>query len=136
MQLSTHVRESEVMCPCGCGRADVTLDIIQLFEKIRAKCTEKLGHDAPIRITSGYRCQRHNDSLPQAVKGSYHTKGMALDLQPPKSMSYLDFWDICSETIENAGAVIRYSDHRCIHIDHRGIWRRLLIVVKSDGGEK
>ena len=34
---------------------------------------------APVMVSSGVRCQAHNDELPGSAKNSYHVKGKAMD---------------------------------------------------------
>ena len=34
---------------------------------------------APVMVSSGVRCQVHNDELPGSAKNSYHVKGKAMD---------------------------------------------------------
>ena len=35
--------------------------------------------DAPATVSSGVRCQAHNDELPGSVPNSYHLRGKAMD---------------------------------------------------------
>jgi uncharacterized protein YcbK (DUF882 family) len=133
MKISEHISAHEVACKCGCGFGNLPGDmhslLLSCFEDIRAKVSLILKRDTPIRITSGCRCHDYNARLPYAVKKSYHTHGMALDLIPPAGITYNDFYDICDKVIGDKGAVIRYTDERCIHIDVRGYYRRSLIFI-------
>lgn len=75
VQLTPHIHLREMECGCGaCPRTPVDLDHLRRLETLRAR----LG-GRPIRITSGYRCRRHN----AAVGGhptSEHMEGLATDV--------------------------------------------------------
>lgn len=70
------------MCPCGGGCAAVVdMSLLHKLEILR----EKTG---AITITSGFRCQKYQDSLKAAgyetaAGVSQHTLGMAADLHVP-----------------------------------------------------
>lgn len=66
----------EFRCPCGkCGGFPVEPDetLVRLADQVR----EHFG--APVIVSSGVRCQAHNDELPGSAKNSYHVKGKAMD---------------------------------------------------------
>lgn len=72
--------KSEFACKCG-GKycdgfpAEPHPQLVKVAERVR----EYFG--APVIISSGVRCQRHNDSLPGSVPNSRHTKGKAMDFR-------------------------------------------------------
>ena len=72
--LSPHFSEEELRCKC-CGKLVVDGRLIQLLEKIRSLV------DAPVVVTSGYRCPRHNAETPESSPTSYHVLGMAADIK-------------------------------------------------------
>ena len=72
--LSPHFSEEELRCKC-CGAVVVDGRLIQLLEKIRSLV------DAPVVVTSGYRCPRHNAETPESSPTSYHVLGMAADIK-------------------------------------------------------
>ena len=72
--LSPHFSEEELQCKC-CGKLVVDDRLIQLLEKIRALV------DAPVVVTSGYRCPRNNAETPESSPNSYHVLGMAADIK-------------------------------------------------------
>lgn len=66
----------EFDCKCGCG-CDTQVDprLLRLADKVR-------GHfGAPCIVSSGVRCQQHNDSLPGSVPNSRHLQGKAMDFR-------------------------------------------------------
>ena len=48
-------------------------NLVRLADKVR----EHFG--APATVSSGVRCQVHNDELPGSVPNSYHVRGKAVD---------------------------------------------------------
>ena len=71
-----YFTRAEFRCPCGkCGGFPVEPDenLVRLADKVR----EHFG--APSTVSSGVRCQAHNDELPGSAKNSYHVRGKAMD---------------------------------------------------------
>ena len=71
-----YFRRDEFRCPCPrCGGFPVEPDetLVRLADQVR----EHFG--APIIVSSGVRCQAHNDELDGSVKNSYHLRGKAMD---------------------------------------------------------
>ena len=71
-----YFTRAEFRCPCGkCGGFPVEPDenLVRLADKVR----EHFG--APAIVSSGVRCQAHNDGLPGSAKNSYHLRGKAVD---------------------------------------------------------
>lgn len=77
--LSSHFKSSEFDCRCPqCTTTQVDSDLVGLLEKVR----ERAG---PLKITSGYRCQHHQDELraagyETAAGISQHSLGRAADI--------------------------------------------------------
>lgn len=68
---------SEFACPCGrCGGFPVEPDreLVEQGDNVR----EALGI---VDISSGVRCQLHNDELPGSVPNSRHVRGKAMDFR-------------------------------------------------------
>ena len=71
-----YFKRSEFRCPCPrCGGFPVepAEGMVQLLDSVR----EYFG--VPVIVSSGVRCQTHNDELPGSAKNSYHVKGKAVD---------------------------------------------------------
>lgn len=71
-----YFTRTEFRCPCGkCGGFPVEPDenLVRLADKVRAH------FGAPATVSSGVRCQAHNDELPGSAKNSYHLRGKAVD---------------------------------------------------------
>ena len=71
-----YFTRAEFRCPCGkCGGFPVEPEeiLVRLADQVR----DHFG--APVTVSSGVRCQTHNDELPGSAKNSYHVKGKAMD---------------------------------------------------------
>lgn len=76
-QLSKSFSSTEFDCNCKNSDCKWTIIDTDHVEKLQAK-RDKWGK--PIRITSGYRCEKHNKAEGGA-SGSRHVKGDATDIQ-------------------------------------------------------
>lgn len=54
----------------------------QLLERIREHLSRVAGHDVPVILTSGYRCQALNTAIGSGP-GSDHPRAMAADIKAP-----------------------------------------------------
>lgn len=73
-----HFKMSEFECRCGCEMpADVKQNLEALVEVVLDPARERLGK--AIRVTSGYRCEKHNKAVGGAAN-SQHVKGQAADI--------------------------------------------------------
>lgn len=71
-----YFTREEFRCPCPrCGGFPVepAEKMVRLADHVR----EYFG--APATVSSGVRCQAHNDELPGSVPNSYHVNGKAVD---------------------------------------------------------
>lgn len=66
--LSKNFAAYEFECPCGCGYGEMAPAHIDNLQRLRDSVGE------PLKITSGIRCQAHNDSLKSigAASRSWH----------------------------------------------------------------
>lgn len=69
-----NFKPNEFACGCGCQKEvwDMDENLLWILQAVRNKY-------GLVKITSGYRCQKYNDSLKGSVKDSYHIKKKAAD---------------------------------------------------------
>jgi uncharacterized protein YcbK (DUF882 family) len=88
--------------------------LIAVFEEVRARV------NAPVFVSSGWRCPRHNAAIALTEK-SQHSVGAAFDLLRPAGMRYATFYNICDERVRaltgGQGGVGRYTAHGFVHVD-------------------
>ena len=87
VQLNKYFKRKEFACRCGCGTSTVDAELLQVVTDVR----EHFG--APVVITSGHRCSKHNANAGGA-KNSMHLTGKAADIKvqgitPYRVWSYL-----------------------------------------------
>ena len=75
-QLSTNFKAKEFDCKCGehCQETMIDDKLVVYLQKIREH------FDAPVSISSGFRCSTHNKNVGGATN-SYHMKGQAADIK-------------------------------------------------------
>ena len=78
-----NFKVSEFTCKCGCNQNKIDQRVIDMAQTIR----DAIG--VPVRINSGYRCEKHNAKV-GGVKGSYHSQGLAADLSCSKGAEVMD----------------------------------------------
>jgi len=89
--ITKNFDRSEFECQCGeCGLDTVDYELLFMLQHLR----DKFG---PLRITSGHRCEDHNNAE-GGNPNSYHLQGRAADFQPLKAdiievVKYIEFLD-------------------------------------------
>lgn len=105
---------SEFDCPCGCSTQMVDPELTEKLQRIR----NVLGK--PIKITSGYRCLKHN----QDVKGgtnSRHRYGMAADWRlKDRSVNPVALGIIAQAVGFGGVGIYWYGGNAFCHADTRG----------------
>lgn len=71
--LSQNFSRREFACKCGCGKDDISPELVDICQAIR----DYIG--VPLCVNSGCRCEKHNAKV-GGVKNSYHVQGKAADL--------------------------------------------------------
>lgn len=95
--LCEGLSHDEFKCKCDYDSCKITLisdKLLKAYWRLRAHV------NVPLKITSGYRCPRHNNEIPGSNDRSYHQLGAAID-------------------IAFAGSVAqKYSPHEFIKLSH------------------
>jgi uncharacterized protein YcbK (DUF882 family) len=76
--LSKNFSRKEFECKCGCGEAFVDINLIQALQFVRDQ------YGKGIKITSGYRCAKHN-AAEGGKPDSAHLTGKAVDISANNS---------------------------------------------------
>lgn len=79
MDHSRNFSRRELACRC-CGRCEMKAETLRMAEKIRI-----VLDDCPMKITSAFRCIKHNvavGGVSDPDNPSKHTLGMAIDFVP------------------------------------------------------
>jgi len=108
-------------CKC-CGKVVVVRAIILLYYYLYQRLPQ------PPEVHSGFRCEEHNASTPNASKTSFHMFGMAIDCHAP-GITVQEFYLVAEEALEElglAGGIGIYWkwNNQGLHIDVRVIGRR------------
>lgn len=74
-RVSQNFMRYEFMCPCGCGRSGADVMLLPILEEVRAWAGDI------VHISSGFRCETHNASIPGASKRSFHIEAKAADIK-------------------------------------------------------
>ena len=106
-----YFRKAEFACRCGCGADKMEEKLLRAADKTREH------FDAPVNVTSGRRCAKHNAS-PQVggVSNSRHLSGKAMDFSVSgfSASSVLDYVQKLPE-IRYAYAIDNYHVHMDIN---------------------
>ena len=136
--LSRNFSRSEFACRC-CGKADIDPRLVDALQELRDLA------NAPIRVTSGYRCPEHNRVVGGA-KQSRHLRGHAADIVI-KSLSVAGMYELAEQVaaFRNGGIGV-YPEQGFVHVDIREVrtrWGHLggkyvsfEEAMKTNGGER
>ena len=108
--LSPHFRRDEFTCNhCGELPHDPPAQLLQILEDLREE------FNAPVIITSGYRCATHNANVGGA-KSSQHRLATAVDVQV-KGVDPVTVHGYCQERMKGMGGLGKYPTFT--HVDVR-----------------
>lgn len=117
-----YFKISEFLCRCGCQMpASVRSNIAALTDNTLDPAREAFG--APVDVTSGYRCAKHN-AVVGGVKNSQHQVGQAADLNAGTPYKNLRLAQIIAQQ-GNFDQMILYVDRattlatRFIHVSYK-----------------
>ena len=70
--ITTNFSRSEMACRCGCGRDEMDEEFMRMLQELR----NQIG---PMPVTSGFRCDTHNEVV-STIKNGPHTLAKAADI--------------------------------------------------------
>ncbi len=76
------------------------------FEHIRARVSDVMHEETPIKVSSGYRTVEWNKKV-GGHRHSRHTEAEAIDMATPHEMDTPSFWDIVEAVARTEGSLIR-----------------------------
>lgn len=110
--ITKNFTRNEFQCSCGCSAQIVDEMLVQKLQTIRTV------YDTPLKITSGYRCVKHNTAVGGA-KSSKHLYGIAADVKAPTGkLNPVALAILASSTFGGVG-VYWYGTAAFVHVDVR-----------------
>ena len=79
-KISKHFKRSEFACKCGCGQDTVDYELLIIMEEIHQNFDIIYGK-CYIFISSGNRCEKHNDTIDNSSPTSGHIYGKGADIK-------------------------------------------------------
>lgn len=112
--LSRNFSRSEFACP-HCGEVEIDPLLVATLQRIRDRA-------GPVVVTSGYRCQAHNEAV-GGVRNSQHIYGRAADIYVP-GMSQAALLAMVREMAVSEEIYVGYAypisgSARAVHVDVR-----------------
>jgi len=111
---SKNFSEKELACSC-CGKNEMTQETVDALQALR----ESIGK--PLRLSSAYRCPKHNSKVSSTGKSGPHTTGKAIDIacSGKDAWELLSFAMIRSKVWKGIGVSQKGKPHssRFIHLD-------------------
>ena len=110
--MTKHFPEEELMCKCGCGRAEMDTEFMDRIEALR------VAHGKPLLATSAFRCPDHNAAVSHTGETGPHTTGKAIDLRVSGQDAY-DLLLLATHSGFTGLGISQRGPHggRFIHID-------------------
>ncbi len=104
--------ESELRCRCGCDTIKLDVQLMEVLQSVRTK------HGKPMKITSGYRCDKHPIEAGKIKPGSHNT-GSACDVQCTGRDAYDLLKLFCADDRVKGIGVNQSGRHhkRYLHVD-------------------
>lgn len=110
--ITKNFTRAEFQCPCGCTAQMVDEMLAQKLQIIRTI------YNVPLKITSGYRCVKHNAAVGGA-KSSKHLYGIAADVKDPTGkLNPVALGILANHTFGGVG-IYWYGTAAFIHVDLR-----------------
>lgn len=109
IKVSNHFDSMPFHCQCQFPECSYTLidsDLLELLDKVASIYDD-------LRITSAYRCQKHNAQVGGAPL-SYHVKGQAADFNS-KQAGVDELYHMLDHMLKVRGGLGKYASH--VHVD-------------------
>lgn len=113
--LSKNFQAYEFQCPCGeCDGGVMKPSFIEKLQKMRDLV------NMPLKISSGYRCPKHNKKV-KGEENSRHILGMAADMTiPDGAIAYTLIFAAMTVGFKGIGVKNKKGeDEKFIHVDDR-----------------
>jgi zinc D-Ala-D-Ala carboxypeptidase len=104
--------ESEFRCRCGCETIKLDATLLEVLQSVRSQ------YGKPMKITSGYRCEKHPIEA-RKVKPGAHNSGAAADVQCSGREAYELLKLFCADDRVTGIGVNQKGRHhqRFLHVD-------------------
>lgn len=109
MVLQPNFKANEFACPC-CGNVLIDERLVEKLQGVRNI------FKIPIDIHSAYRCTKHNERV-GGSRGSFHTKGLAVDFSFNGSKKVLDIFPTLIDIFKRVGVYSNLSYNGFFHVD-------------------
>ena len=74
MLITPNFSTDEMQCQCGCGANDMDDEFMRMLQALRKDM------QGPLRVSSGFRCEDHNQSVSTTGRNCPHTLAKATDI--------------------------------------------------------
>ena len=109
---------SEMSCRC-CGKEDMDSEFMRMLQELR----NEIG---PLRITSGFRCEEHNERISTTGRHGPHTEAKASDILISGERAMLLFEKARQIGFSGIGVSQKGPHHkRFVHVDtleRKALW--------------
>ncbi len=72
--ITPNFSRAEMSCRCGCGRHEMDGEFMQMPQILRDEM------QGPLRVSSGFRCEDHNEMVSTTGRTGPHTQARASDI--------------------------------------------------------
>lgn len=118
-RLTENFRVKEFACKDGTDKILISMELVVMLQKLRAKLCEKLCGEVSININSGYRTKAHNKKIGGSPT-SKHCKGLAADIICKKDGKVVPAKEVCAAAQDIDFDGIAYISATATHVDCRG----------------
>ena len=71
--ITANFSVNEMTCKCGCGRHEMDGEFMRMLQTLRDEM------QGPLKVSSGFRCEEHNEMVSTPGRTGPHTKARATD---------------------------------------------------------